>query len=95
MTARQTTRDPPKGKTPAQPKRKSRSYLEFDPSAIPGRDLLTMPEAAYVLRVGMCKLNDLVLRPDPLTGKPALYSVKIGRKRLIPRRAIDRFIEGL
>lgn len=50
--------------------------------------LLTMKEAAKLLRIGRNKISDLALAVPPL-----LYTIKIGRKRLVPVDEIDRFIE--
>jgi excisionase family DNA binding protein len=48
--------------------------------------LLTMPEAAEVLRIGRCTLQALVLAGS-------LQSIQIGSRRLIPREAIGNYIE--
>lgn len=47
--------------------------------------LLTVPEAAHLLSIGRSRTYELIL-----TG--ALRSLRIGRRRLIPREALDAFV---
>lgn len=51
----------------------------------PSRKLLTVAEAAAILRLGRTLVYELVLRGD-------LRSIKIGRARRIPVSAVDAFI---
>ena len=81
-------------KTPAKQQHPRRKYAtEFDPAELATRDLLTPAEAAWVLHIGESLLYKLIMDLDPATGKPRLHSVKVGRRRLIPRKAIDRYID--
>ena len=57
--------------------------------------LLSVDEAAQVLSVSRDLVYRLVKDRDPATGKPRLDSVKIGSRRLISRRALERFVEGV
>lgn len=52
----------------------------------------TVEEAAGVLGVSRDSVYSLILKLDPATRKPRLHSVKIGRRRIIPRIAIERFL---
>ena len=47
--------------------------------------LLTVPEAAHMLSIGRSRTYELIL-----TG--ALGSVKLGRRRLIPKEALETFV---
>ena len=47
--------------------------------------LLTVPEAAHLLSIGRSRCYDLVLSGQ-------LRSLKLGRRRLIPREALDAFV---
>lgn len=49
-------------------------------------DILTVPEAAKLLRVGISKLYELVREDD-------LPAIRTGRSIGIPRAAISKFIE--
>ena len=89
MATRRADHDPPnKQARPKKPK------PTFNPEDLKSRELLTVAETAWLLHVGENKVYDLILRPDPLTGKPKLFSVKLGALRRIPPRAIQRFLEG-
>ncbi len=61
--------------------------------SIQDKILLSIDEAAGVL--GLCRdsVYHLLLDLDPATGKARLHSVKVGRRRMVPRLALDRFIE--
>ncbi len=50
--------------------------------------LLTTDEAAEALGVGKTKLYELL-------GRGELPSLKIGRRRMVPMRAIEDFVERL
>ncbi len=50
--------------------------------------LLTPPEAATMLGIGRTKLYDLLR-----TG--ALFSIRLGGSRRIPRAAVEAFVAGL
>ena len=50
--------------------------------------LMTIREAAEVLRIGQTKLTQLSLQKPP-----AVESIRVGRKRLYPRKAILAFID--
>jgi excisionase family DNA binding protein len=63
--------------------------LEETPGSQIGLSLLvTVEEAATLLRIGRTTANELVMRG-------ALQSVKVGRRRLVVREGLDRFISGL
>ena len=47
--------------------------------------LLSVSEAAYLLSIGRSRCYDLVLGGE-------LRSLKLGRRRLIPREALDAFV---
>ncbi len=53
----------------------------------PERRAYTPQEAAYALNLGESKLRELYL-----SGR--LRVVRVGRRVLIPREAIDRFLDG-
>jgi hypothetical protein len=55
--------------------------------------LLNMDEVAAVLGSGRDLAYRLVLDLDPSTQIPRLHSVRIGRRRLVSRRALEQFIE--
>ena len=54
----------------------------------PATLLLTIPEVAQMLNLGRSKLYSYILSGE-------LRSVKVGRRRLIPRDAVHEFIEYL
>lgn len=54
----------------------------------PARLLLTMKEAASVLGVGLTLMYALV-------GQETITSVKVGRRRMVPVRALERYVEAL
>jgi len=55
----------------------------------PGRSvLLTVEEAAELLRLGRTTTFELVMRGD-------IQSVKIGRRRLVVREGLDRYVAEL
>jgi excisionase family DNA binding protein len=58
---------------------------QTDNTTPPDRRLLTMPQAAELLQVGRCKMQELVLSGQ-------IRSLKIGRLRRIPAEAIDEYI---
>ena len=47
--------------------------------------LLTVPEAAHLLSIGRSRCYDLVLSGQ-------LRSLKLGRRRLIPREGLETFV---
>lgn len=57
------------------------------------RLLLSIDEVASVLGIGRDLVYRLVLDINPATGKVLLYSVKVGRRRMVSWRALDKFIE--
>jgi predicted DNA-binding transcriptional regulator AlpA len=65
--------------------------------AIPAQDklLLSVDEAAALLGVGRDRIYKLIMDICRDTKRPALYSVKVGARRLIPRQALDRYIDSL
>jgi predicted DNA-binding transcriptional regulator AlpA len=54
--------------------------------------LLNMDEVAAVLGIGRDLLYRLLLEIEPRTSKPRLHSVRIGRRRMVSRRALEIFI---
>jgi excisionase family DNA binding protein len=50
--------------------------------------LLTVEEAAVLLRLGRTTTFELVMRGD-------IQSVKIGRRRLVLRAGVQEFVDGL
>ncbi|RSN59586.1 excisionase [Actinomadura sp. WAC 06369] len=50
--------------------------------------LLTVPEVMAALRLGRCKVYDLIRSGE-------LESVKVGRARRVPADAVDAFIDNL
>ena len=48
--------------------------------------LLTVPEAAYQLSIGRSRCYELVLGGQ-------LRSMKLGRRRLIPKEALEAFVK--
>lgn len=55
--------------------------------------LLNINEVAAVLGISRDLVYRLILDIDPVMRKPQLYSVKVGRRRMVSRRALDKFIE--
>ena len=53
--------------------------------------MLSIDEVAAVLGIGRDLVYRLVLDIDHDTGKPRLHSMRVGRRRLVSRRALDRF----
>ena len=93
MTTHPAKHQPQRQKTPPSSHRKYAT--EFNPADLASRDLLTPAEAAWVLHIGVSMVYRLIMDLDPMTGKPRLPSVKVGRRRLIPRKAIDHYLEAL
>ncbi len=57
------------------------------PSAPPSDAIiLTVPEAAYLLRCSADLVYDLIRRGD-------LSTTRVGRKRFVPRRAIGEYVD--
>ncbi len=52
--------------------------------------LLTIEEASQLLNIGRKKIHTLVTGPHPVIG-----SIVNGNKRLIPRAALEQFIEDI
>jgi excisionase family DNA binding protein len=50
--------------------------------------LMTVEEAAELLRLGRTRMYELVM-----SGR--IVSVKVGRRRLIPRKSLEEFVESL
>lgn len=50
--------------------------------------LVTVEEAADLLRLGRTHMYELVMSGH-------IASVKLGRRRLIPRKSLEEFVEGL
>ena len=67
----------------------------IDLDTINSKLLLTTGEAAWLLNISQSFLGELMQRLDPSTGKPMLHSVKLGRRRMVAREALQRFIDGL
>jgi excisionase family DNA binding protein len=59
----------------------------LDPETPPPPMLLTIQQAADLLQVGRCTMQDLVMTGD-------IQSFKIGRLRRIPARALDDFVSS-
>ena len=57
--------------------------------------LLNIEEAAAVLGIGRDLLYKLISELNPSTGQARLYSVKVGRRRMVSRRALEQFVEGV
>lgn len=62
---------------------------------IEAKMLLSVEEACALLGVGRDRLYRLVLDIDPKTKRPAIHSVKVGHRRLVPRPALEKFIDEL
>lgn len=59
------------------------------PDTTPGAPLLmTVEEAADLLRLGRTRMYELVMSGQ-------IVSVKVGRRRLIPRKSLEDFVDGL
>jgi predicted DNA-binding transcriptional regulator AlpA len=54
--------------------------------------LLNIDEVAAVLGIGRDLVYRLLLDIDPNMGKPRLHSVRIGRRRMVSRHALEVFI---
>jgi excisionase family DNA binding protein len=50
--------------------------------------LMSVEEAADLLRLGRTRMYELVM-----SGR--IVSVKVGRRRLIPRKSLEEFVDGL
>jgi excisionase family DNA binding protein len=50
--------------------------------------LVTVEEAAELLRLGRTRMYELVMSGQ-------VQSVKVGRRRLIPRKSLEEFVDGL
>lgn len=61
--------------------------------ALQEKMLLSIDEVAGVLGIGRDLVYRLVLEIDPRLGKPRLYSVRIGRRRLVSRHALEVFVK--
>jgi len=57
------------------------------PMTEPGREIYTVAEAAAILGIAPTTLYEAVKRRE-------VPSVKVGRRVLIARKALDRFLEG-
>lgn len=58
--------------------------------------MLTVDEAAALLGIGRKIMYDLLLRRDPITRKPQIVSILMGKNtRRIPRRALDLYIQNV
>ena len=60
--------------------------------ALQDKLLLDINEVAAIMGIGRDLVYRLVLDIDPGTLKPRLHSVKIGRRRLVARTSLERFI---
>lgn len=49
--------------------------------------LLTVEEAAKYSNIGICKLNEILKKPN------CLFVLYIGRKKLIKRREFEKYLE--
>ncbi len=56
--------------------------------------LLNIEEVGAVLGIGRDLVYKLISELDPATGQARLYSVKVGRRRMVSRRALEQFVEG-
>ncbi|MBA3825480.1 MAG: helix-turn-helix domain-containing protein [Ktedonobacterales bacterium] len=63
--------------------------------ALQEKMLLSIEEAAAVLGIGRDLVYKLISELDPSTGQARLYSVKVGRRRMVSRRALEKFVEGV
>lgn len=52
----------------------------------------TLKEASVVLCVSEDTVGNLTRRIDPITRQPIIKSVKIGRRKVITRRELERFL---
>jgi excisionase family DNA binding protein len=57
------------------------------------RMLLNIDEVAAVLGIGRDLVYKLISELDPSTGRARLYSVKVGRRRMVSRRALEQFVQ--
>lgn len=72
-----------------EPRKYSRGVMEGEGSDFTGRTLLlTVEEAAELLRLGRTTTYELVMRG-------LIPSVKIGRRRLVVRSGLSDFVSGL
>lgn len=60
--------------------------------ALQDKVLLDINEVAAIMGIGRDLVYRLVLDIDCDTLKPRLHSVKIGRRRLVARTSLERFI---
>jgi transposase len=68
---------------------------DINVSSLVGLHLYSVSEAAALLGIGRDKMYKLILQPERDTKKPAVYSVKMGRYRKIPAKALAQFIDRL
>ena len=60
------------------------------------RMLLTFREAAHLLNIGESSLREhLTDKYNPITQRPYLLTVKLGDRRLVPRKALEQYIDSL
>lgn len=59
--------------------------VSTEPSTAQPKLLLTIDEAAFILSVGKTLLSELLMRNE-------IVSIKLGRRRLIPRVALEAYI---
>lgn len=62
---------------------------------IESKMMLSVEEAAALLNVGRDRMFRLLLDINKVTKRPAVHSVKVGHKRLIPRPALLKFIDDV
>jgi hypothetical protein len=67
----------------------------IDRSALRDKLSYNRDEAAFVLGISLFLLDKLLLETDPITQKPRLHSGKIGRRRIIPRKSLEAYLEVL
>ena len=54
---------------------------------------LNIDEVAAVLGVCRDLVYRLILEIDPVTGKARLHSAKVGRRRMVSRRALEKYVD--
>jgi excisionase family DNA binding protein len=68
---------------------------DIDVNSLVGLHLYNVNEAAALLGIGRDKMYKLILQPERDTKKPAIHSVKMGRHRKIPAKALEKYIDRL
>lgn len=69
----------------------ARAHKPAPPDAL----MLTMDQAAERLGISKSRIGKLALMINPKTRKPVIFSVKAGKRRMFPARALEQYVEQL